>query len=70
MVGVEVVGLAEKCKIHCFVADRATLPQKWPPPSRNVDDSCELTATTQQPEPSVSRMIDIGAVFWTAGRGW
>ena len=31
-----------------LVANRATVPQKWPPPSRNVADSCELTATTKQ----------------------
>ena len=24
----------------CYVANRATLPQKWPPPPRNVTDSC------------------------------
>ena len=29
----------------CLVANRATLPQKWPPPPENVVDSCELTAT-------------------------
>ena len=36
----------ERCRRPCPVANRATLPQKWPPPPRNVADSCELTATT------------------------
>jgi len=31
----------------CLVPDRATLPQKWPPPPRNVADSCEPTGTTK-----------------------
>ena len=30
----------------CLVAKQATLPQKWPPPSQNLADSCELTGTT------------------------
>ena len=37
----------------CLVANRATLPQTWPPPPRNVADSCELTATTKQTKPSI-----------------
>jgi len=32
-----------KCRWPCLVANRATPPQKWPPPPRNVADSCELT---------------------------
>ena len=39
----------------CLVATRAAHPQKWPTTSRNVADSCELTATSKQTEPSVSR---------------
>ena len=35
-----------------FVANRATLPQKWPPPPRNVADSCELTEMTKPRQPS------------------
>ena len=37
---------ADQTKRRCLVADRATLPQKWPPSPRNVVDSCELTETT------------------------
>ena len=29
---------------RCLVANRATLPQKWPPQPPNVADSCEVTA--------------------------
>jgi len=32
----------KKCRGRCLVANLATLPQKWPPPPRNVADSCEL----------------------------
>ena len=32
----------------CLVANRATLPQKWPTFPRNVADSCELTDTAEQ----------------------
>jgi len=39
----------ERCRRPCLVANRATLPQKWPQPPRNVADSCELTATTDTP---------------------
>ena len=35
----------EKWTRHCLVANRATLPQKWPPPPWNVADSCELVVT-------------------------
>ena len=38
----------------CLVASRASLPQDWPPHPRNVADSCELTVTTEQMEPSIS----------------
>jgi len=39
---------------RCLVAHRATLPQKWPPPPRNVDDSRELTETTKPTQQSIS----------------
>ena len=42
-----ILGGLEGSKRPGLVANRATLPQKWPPPLRNVADSCELTATTQ-----------------------
>ena len=45
----------ENSRRRCLVANRATLPQKWPPPPRNVADSCEMTATTKQTELSISR---------------
>ena len=38
----------EKYRRPCLVANRATFPQKWPTPSRNVVDSCEITATTEE----------------------
>ena len=38
----------EKSRRPCLVANQATLPQKWPPPTRNLADSCELTAPTKQ----------------------
>ena len=50
-----------KSRRSCLVANRATLPQKWPPIPRNVADSCELTATTQQTEPSMSRGRTVNA---------
>jgi len=37
----------ERCRRPWLVANWATLPQKWPPPPRNVADSCELTAMTK-----------------------
>ena len=37
----------KKCRKRCLVASRATLPQKWPPPLRNVADSCEFTLISQ-----------------------
>ena len=37
----------DRCRRPWLVANRATLPQKWPPTPRNVADSCELTATTR-----------------------
>ena len=40
----------ESCKRPWLVANRATVPQKWPPPPRNVADSCELTETTKLTE--------------------
>jgi len=40
----------ERCRRPCLVANRATLPQKWPPPPRNVANLCELTATTKPQE--------------------
>ena len=45
----------ETSRRSCLVADRATLPQMWPPPPQSVADSCEVTATTEQTELSVSR---------------
>ena len=57
----------------CPVANRATLPQKCPPLSRNVADSRELTATTQQAEPSISRGRMVHAEGCNGGRatcGW
>ena len=35
------------CRWPYLVANRVTLPQKWPPPPRNVADLCELTATIE-----------------------
>ena len=35
----------------CLVANRVTLPQKWPPPAQNVADSCELTETNKPMQP-------------------
>ena len=32
----------ENSRRRCLVANRATLPQKWPPPPRDVAYSCEL----------------------------
>ena len=52
---------AEKWRCRCLVANRATLPQKRPPLSRNLADSCELTATTKQTEPSFSCGIVVNA---------
>ena len=34
-----------------LVANRATLPPKWPPPPKNVADSCERTETTKRTQP-------------------
>ena len=48
-------GRLKKYRMLCIVANRATLPQKWPPPPRNVADSCELTASTKPTGPSISR---------------
>jgi len=39
----------------CFVANWGSLPQKWPPPPRNLAHSSERTATTKQMELSISR---------------
>ena len=39
------VACAERCTRLRLVANRATLPQKWPPSPRNVADSCELIET-------------------------
>ena len=36
-----------KSRRPCLVAYQATLSQKWPPPPRNVADSCELSETTE-----------------------
>ena len=41
-------GLKSPCdfkagKIQKALPNRATVPQKWPPPPRNVTDSCEQT---------------------------
>jgi len=44
------VALAGSCRRPCLVANRATLPQKWPPPPRNMAYSCEWTATTKPTE--------------------
>ena len=35
-----------------LVANRASLPQKWPTPPRNVADACELNETTEATQPS------------------
>ena len=45
---------------RCFVANRATLPPKWPPRPQNVADSCERTVTTKLTEPFIScgRVVD------------
>jgi len=37
-----------------LVANQATLTQKWPPPPRNVADSCELTEMTKAMQPPIS----------------
>ena len=39
-------GRAGKMQNACLVANRATIPQKWPPTTRNVAVSCELTSAT------------------------
>ena len=39
-----------KCRRRCLVANRATLPQTWPRPPRNVAGSCELTVTIKPTE--------------------
>ena len=38
---------------RCLVANRTTPPQKWPPPTRNAADSCDLTAATKPTQPSI-----------------
>ena len=38
----------ERCRRPCLVADRATLPQKWLPPSQNVAASCLVPAVVEQ----------------------
>jgi len=47
--------LRRRSRRPCLVANRATLPQKWSPPHRNVADSCDLTATNKPTQPSISR---------------
>ena len=42
----------ERWRRRCLLANRVTLPQKWPPPPRNVAHSCELTEMTKPTEPS------------------
>ena len=39
----------------CLVANRATLPQKWPPNPKNLAVSCELTEPTKPTQPSIFR---------------
>jgi len=39
--------VVESCRRPWLVADRATLPQKWPPLPRNVADPCKRTAPTK-----------------------
>ena len=46
--------------------NRATLPQKWPPPPRNVAASRELTATTKLTELSISRGFSTKLCWWRA----
>ena len=44
--------LGARCRRPQLVANRATLPQKCPPPpSRNVADTCELTLITKRRRP-------------------
>jgi len=47
----------ERWRRPCLVANRATLPQKGPPPFRNVANSCELTETTKPMELSIFRVV-------------
>ena len=37
----------ESCLRPWLVANRGTVPQKWPPPPRNVAEECELTFNTK-----------------------
>ena len=53
------IGL-ERCRRPCLVANRATLPQKWPPSPRNVADWCEVAAMTEPKQPSINRSRAVG----------
>ena len=46
----------ERWRRPCLVANGATLPKKWPPPQRNVPDSCELTETTKTTQLCIFRV--------------
>ena len=44
-----------RCRRRCLVANRAPLPQKWPPHPWNVADSCQRTSPTKPTERSRAR---------------
>ena len=48
--------LGERCFRPWLVANRATLPQTWPPPPGNMASSCRWTETTQPTQPSIFRV--------------
>ena len=49
----------ERCRGPCLVANRATIPQKRPPPPWNVADSYELTETTKVNEAFCLKQVAI-----------
>ena len=44
----ETLGCLRKSRRPCLVANRAILPSKWPSPSRNMADSCNLNRLNQR----------------------
>jgi len=54
---------------RCLVANRATLPEKWPPPIRNVADLYELTDMSKPTEPPFFRADSVNAVGVRGGGG-
>ena len=47
----------DKSRGTYLVANRATLPQKCPPPPWNVADLCELAATTSVQDAAVKELL-------------